>query len=292
MCGQRERLRFAALKYPSRECLRRTKFGSFPSAEGEWLKWGMSVVDYTNDDPEVGGGSHRNVPRQGSARGWWSSGIAMLLLGCAVTTPAPSEAPSSGGWAYDAENAKEILAMCAGCHGRNAAGGGDGEYPRLAGLNERYIIRQLRAFKSRDRTNIPMYPYATERELPEDDVRDIARLLSQIELPTERPSPDAKMSAYERLLAAAAVFNVPRVDGDIERGFQLYDWECSTCHGEEGWGDRAVPQLAGQYTAYLRRQIEDFRSGRRWNEDMEGVLDELDANDLEDIFAYLASRDD
>ena len=137
-----------------------------------------------------------------------------------------------------------------------------------------------------------MYPYSTERELPESDLRDIARFISQIELPTERPSPDAKMSAYERLLATAAVFNVPRVDGDIERGFELYDDECSDCHGEEGWGDRSVPQLAGQYTAYLRRQVEAFRSGSRKNEDMDGIFDGLDERDIEDIFAYLASRDD
>ena len=35
-----------------------------------------------------------------------------------------------------------------------------------------------------------------------------------------------------------------------------------------------------------------FRSGERLNRDMEGVLDELSDEDLEDIFAWLASRDD
>ena len=149
-----------------------------------------------------------------------------------------------------------------------------------------------RAFKSRERINIPMYPYSTERELPPDDVRDIARLFSQIELPTELPSPDAKMSAYERLLAAQSVFNVPRAEGDIERGGELYEEECSDCHGEDGWGEDETPQLAGQHTNYLRRQIESFRSGERLNNDMEGVFDELDDDDIEDIFAWLASLDD
>lgn len=215
-----------------------------------------------------------------------------LLLGSLAAMRAGSEPSKTSDWKYDPDNAQEILETCAGCHGRTAAGGKAGQYPRLAGLDERYIARQLRAFKARERINIPMYPYATERELPAGDVRDIARLLAQIELPTKPPPPDTVMSAYQRLVAAAAAFNVPRVDGDIERGGELYDDECGECHGEDGWGEDDVPQLAGQHTGYLRRQIQEFRSGRRKNEDMEDVFDGLDAMDLEDIFAFLASRDD
>ena len=137
-----------------------------------------------------------------------------------------------------------------------------------------------------------MDPYATERELPESDVRDIARLLSQIELPTEMPAPDADMSALERLRAAQAVFNVRRVDGDVERGAELYAESCGDCHGPEGWGEDDAPPLAGQYTEYLRRQIESFQSGERANEDMDDVFDSLDGRDLDDIFAYLSLRDD
>jgi len=195
-------------------------------------------------------------------------------------------------WSYDPDNAQDILEVCAACHGRNGEGGKGGEYPRIAGLAEEYLKRQLRAFKARERINIPMFPYATERELPPDDVRDIARLLSQIELPTERPPPDAEMTSLERLLAVQAVFNVPRIDGDIENGAEIYDEECSECHGEGGWGEDDVPQLAGQHTSYLRRQIAHFRSGERVNEDMEDVFEGFDDEDLEDVFAYLASVDD
>ncbi|MCP4039427.1 MAG: c-type cytochrome [bacterium] len=218
--------------------------------------------------------------------------MATLVLGCLWADLARPEPPAESGWEYDKYNGQDILETCAGCHGKNAAGGMDGEYPRLAGLDERYLARQLRAFKARKRINIPMYPYATERELPADDVRDVARYLSQIELQTKLPSPDAVMSAYERLLAAEAAFNVPRVEGDIERGAELYEDECGDCHGEEGWGEDDVPQLAGQHINYLRRQIKAFQSGDRKNEDMDEVFDEIDAEDIEDIFAYLASRDD
>jgi cytochrome c553 len=205
----------------------------------------------------------------------------------AVGKPAPQSA-----WEYDPDNARDILDTCAACHGKSGEGGKDGTYPRLAGLSEAYIAKQLRDFKARNRSNIPMYPYATERELRESDVRDIARLLSEIELPTEMPAADAPMSALERLRAAQAVFNVARVEGDVERGAALYEDHCGDCHGEEGWGDGEVPQLAGQYTQYLRRQIASFRSGERVNEDMEDVFDGLDERDIENLFAYFASRDD
>jgi cytochrome c553 len=194
-------------------------------------------------------------------------------------------------WEYDPENAQDVLGVCAACHGRNGEGKRGGSYPRLAGLKEEYIAKQLRAFKMRKRLNIPMYPYATERELPERDLRDIARLLSEIELPTELPSPDAPLTAFERLRAAQAVFNVARVNGDVQRGAELYQEECGDCHGPEGWGEDDSPQLAGQYTEYLRRQIVSFQSGERLNEDMEGVFEDIDDDDLQDIFAYLASVD-
>jgi cytochrome c553 len=218
----------------------------------------------------------------------WIALPAVALPCLATTQPADSTQPT---WEYDPENAQDVLETCAGCHGRNGDGGKDGTYPRLAGLKEEYIAKQLRAFKERERANIPMYPYATERELPESDIRDIARLLSEIELPTEMPPPDAPMTALERLRAAQAVFDVPRVDGDVERGADLYVEECSDCHGPEGWGEDDAPQIAGQYTEYLRRQIASFQSGERLNEDMEGVFEELDERDLQDIFAYLSERD-
>jgi cytochrome c553 len=220
-------------------------------------------------------------------------GLMLLMPVCVGSAPAEQGAAVAAAWQYDPENAQEILDTCAACHGKNGAGGKGGEYPRVAGLDEQYIIKQVSAFKARERVNIPMYPYATERELPPDDIRDIARLLSEIELPTRMPKLDESASAYERLLAAQSVFNVPRVEGgNIERGARLFEDECADCHGEEGWGDGEVPQLAGQHTNYLRRQIESFRSGERANEDMEGVFEGIDAQDLEDIFAFLASRDD
>ena len=99
------------------------------------------------------------------------------------------------------------------------------------------------------------------------------------------------------LLAWAGV--APAQQAATELGWE-YDPEnardildtCAGCHGPGGWGEDDAPQLAGQYTEYLRRQITSFQSGERLNEDMEGVFESLVARDLEDVFAFLASLDD
>ncbi len=219
-----------------------------------------------------------------------SIGIPLLLL--LISGLASAEPKEASDWEYDRHNAQDVLETCAGCHGKNAAGDDENGYPRLAGLKEKYIVRQLEAFKGRTRVNIPMDPYASERELPADDVRDVARLLSTMELQTAWPVLTPEMTSYERLLATQAVFNVPTVEGDLVRGAELFDEECSDCHGEQGWGEDDAPQLAGQHTNYLRKQVAAYQSGKRINEDMDGVFEGLEERELEDIWAFLSTRDD
>jgi len=226
--------------------------------------------------------------------------VGVLMAGAAGRALAEQENPSpvdfSSGpvWEYDPENAQEILGTCAGCHGKNGQGGSDGTYPRLAGLRAKYIAKQLRAFKTKERINIPMYPFAIERDLPEADVRDIARLLSKIELPTELPEFDESTTAIEKLRAARSVFNVRRVDGDVERGAEIYEEKCRKCHGKEARGRGSSPPLAGQYTEYLERQIEQYKTGERAYADkrMKRVIDTLHDEDIQDLLAYFSTRDD
>lgn len=208
--------------------------------------------------------------------------------------PSAVDTPTGPVWEYDPENAQEILGTCAGCHGNNGQGGSDGTYPRLAGLRAKYIAKQLRAFKMKERINIPMYPYAIERDLPETDVLDIARLLSKIKLPTELPEFDESTSAFEKLLAAQSVFNVRRVEGDVERGAEIYEEKCRKCHGKEAKGRGSSPPLAGQYTEYLERQIEEYKTGARAYSDkrMKKFIDTLVDDDIQDLLAYFSTRDD
>lgn len=196
--------------------------------------------------------------------------------------------------AVDLENGADINTVCAGCHGEFGQGGKGGEYPRLAGLPAEYIADQLRKFKRRERINLPMLPYATEREVPEDQVMDIATYLSSIKLLNKFPEEDAPTDALARLMLAKKVLNIPRLEGDIEAGRKIYKWDCAGCHGRDGMGKPKwkAPPLAGQYSEYLKRQIDKFRTGEREHEDTELYFGELSEKDIQDMLAYLSILDD
>lgn len=195
----------------------------------------------------------------------------------------------------DPGTGRDINGTCAACHGDSGEGGKKGEYPRLAGLSARYIAKQLRAFKARERINLPMFPYTQERELSDRDIEDISAYLAGIELPTQMPEFKPTDDALTRLTAAARVMQIPRAVGDINQGRVLYDKACGSCHGNDGAGKGSYPALRGQYTQYLDRQVREFQRGNRLHEQEEpgpGLLNKFSDVELRDILAYISTLDD
>uniref|UniRef100_UPI003D75817B c-type cytochrome n=1 Tax=Azospirillum sp. TaxID=34012 RepID=UPI003D75817B len=190
---------------------------------------------------------------------------------------------------FDAFNAKDVMRTCAPCHGEFGQGGGKGTYPRLAGLNADYLADQLRKFKSRERENIPMIPFANDREMPDSDIRDITRFLSTIKLKTKLDDTDAPADGLDRLMAAKKILHIERWDGDVDKGRTLYAELCASCHGKAGEGRVKKPPLAGQYSEYLFQQISDFRKGRRKHDDIELLFAQRPDREIDDILAFLSS---
>jgi cytochrome c553 len=72
---------------------------------------------------------------------------------------------------------------------------------------------------------------------------------------------------------------------------------CLECHGNAGEGqgfsngsEGKFARLDGQYSEYILKQIEDFRSGKRKNEFMQMMARTIDDTDLADIAAYFGSQ--
>ncbi len=194
---------------------------------------------------------------------------------------------------------EEINEVCAGCHGEYAEGGKEGEYPRLAGLPAKYMERELRLFKSKERLNHPMVPYTKERELPEEDLIDVSAYIETIELYSKMPpiEDEENFNAYERLLQSKKLLNVRRLDGDYAAGETLYQRECASCHGRDGRGKmkKLIPMLAGQYSNYLMKQITAYQQGERIHDNEEpdeSIFREYNSEVIHNLLAYLSILDD
>jgi cytochrome c553 len=79
-------------------------------------------------------------------------------------------------------------------------------------------------------------------------------------------------------------------DGDIEKG-AFVAMNCTACHGEDGTSSSGLyPTLAGMDAAVIYKQLDDFRSGKRWWGTMNGIAQALSPQASADVAAYFASR--
>ncbi|BAO43559.1 c-type cytochrome [Thiolapillus brandeum] len=199
---------------------------------------------------------------------------------------------------FDPDIGEEIMEICAGCHGVYAQGTPDGEYPRLAGLNPAYLEHEIKLFKTRKRINIPMIPYANDRELPPDDVKNITAYVASIRLPRHMSKLDKtkEFDPLARLEESKKVTNIPHYPGDPEAGGKLYRQECASCHGRKGEGKwkKQVPMLTGQHSNYLLRQVEKIRKGKRFHdsEDDAELFRSYTNEEIANILAWLSYQDD
>ena len=83
-----------------------------------------------------------------------------------------------------------------------------------------------------------------------------------------------------------------KLSGDPEEGQEIYD-VCAACHFPTGWGDPlgVFPQLAGQHTTVLIKQISDIRAKNRDNPTMYPFAMQIEgAQDIVDVCAYIQTR--
>jgi cytochrome c553 len=69
-----------------------------------------------------------------------------------------------------------------------------------------------------------------------------------------------------------------------EPGAALAQRLCASCHGQSGLpADRTVPVISGQQSAYLQKQLRDYRSGDRDSEIMSSISQSLGDRQIVDI---------
>ncbi len=172
------------------------------------------------------------------------------------------------------------LADCQRCHGADGMGRGNGAIPRLAGLDEAYLLASLAAFARGDRHSGIMQPVAAG--LDSAQMRELARHFSSI----EGEAPAARCNAPDAFARGARL----AAEGDPARKIPA----CAACHGPgPGARNSLYPDLAGQHADYLALQLALFRSDRRGGTAYAGLMraaaDRLEDGDIRDLATYYAA---
>jgi cytochrome c553 len=167
----------------------------------------------------------------------------------------------------DVESGKSSYAVCVSCHGANGEGNKALNAPKIAGLQDWYVERQLNNFKigirgvhNKDLYGQQMRPMSMT--LANDDaVRNVSVYLASLKgVSTTKP------------LAIKASTVVTVMQSTVSE--PLYA-PCASCHGSEGEGNQKLgaPRLAGQHRWYIERQLRNWRDGIRGthSEDLYGM---------------------
>ena len=184
----------------------------------------------------------------------------------------------------DAARGKALYAGCVACHGDSGAGNDALQAPALAGLDAVYLARQLHNFKAGIRG-------ADAADTAGAQMRASAALLAD-------EAAMADVAAY--IASLAPVPAAPVAGADLRNGSNHYQASCGACHGGRAEGNAALfsPRLAGQHTAYLKRQYLNFRQGLRgahpedkYGRQMKMMSAALPAaKDLDDVLGFIAAQ--
>lgn len=84
----------------------------------------------------------------------------------------------------------------------------------------------------------------------------------------------------------------PVIAADIAAGKDAYTSKgCLACHGIGGRNVNPIyPILAGQHAAYIKKNLDDFKSGARKDPTMNAMATMLSDADVENIAAYLNAQ--
>ncbi|GGC09909.1 cytochrome c4 [Marinobacterium zhoushanense] len=169
-----------------------------------------------------------------------------LLISLLVTLGITGVAHAAG----DAAEGKQKVAVCAACHGADGNSLAP-NFPKLAGQNESYLLKQLKDIKAGDRTVLEMTGMLTN--LSEEDLADISAFFASQKI-------QLGQAAEDQVAAGQQIFRA----GIADKGVAA----CTACHGPQGKGNNAAsfPALGGQSAAYIESSLKKFAAGERAND--------------------------
>ena len=206
-----------------------------------------------------------------------------MLLCLSATLAVGFAAPLWAGG--DAAAGKAKTTACAACHGAQGASAAP-NFPSLAGIGEKYLLKQLQDIQSGQRTVVEMTGQLDGKSAT--DLADIAAYYAAQPRQWAGARDDAKSLALGEKIYRA---------GNPETGVAA----CTGCHSPVGNGNAPAgyPALGGQHAAYVAKQLRAFRdgahdpawTGARVNDEnavMRGVAAHLNDQEIEALANYIA----
>lgn len=201
----------------------------------------------------------------------------LLCLLCAST--AWADTPDGATLAHQGNG--HGVAPCMACHGADGGGQPAAGFPRLAGLPQAYLRKQLDDFANGSRSNATMQPVAAGLSDAERDA--VAAYYSKLPIPSSHAvaAPTGDSARVAQTLATR---------GRWSKGLP----GCEQCHGPGGVGvGDHFPPLAAQSSVYLSNELHAWQQGSRHNDPlqlMQNVADKLSDDDISAISAWYAAQ--
>ncbi len=176
----------------------------------------------------------------------------------------------------DVQAGKGKVAACAGCHGADG-NSALAVYPKLAGQNERYLLKQFNDIKSGSRPVAMMAGQLDNKS--EQDLADIAAYYASLPISLGAAKADLVESGQQLYRS-----------GNKNTGVAA----CTACHSPTGAGNgpAGFPALGGQHADYIAAQLTAFRAGERVNDGdskiMRNVAFHLKDNEIEALASYIS----
>lgn len=176
--------------------------------------------------------------------------------------------------AGDATAGQQKAAACAACHGADG-NSANGEWPKLAGQNTVYLVKQLQDFKAGRRANPIMSGMAAP--LSDQDMEDIAAYFS-----AQQPAPG---KADPELVEKGKVIYL---SGNLNSGLAA----CTACHGANGKGNPAAgfPAVSDQHAQYVETQLKAFRAMQRGNDPgqmMRNIAAKMNDDEIKAVASFM-----
>ncbi|WP_456381120.1 c-type cytochrome [Thiolapillus sp.] len=176
--------------------------------------------------------------------------------------------------AADLELAKAIIKeKCQLCHGAEGEAS-SAIYPRLAGQNYNYLVKQLKNFRDGKRKSDTMNEMT--KDLLDEEIEALAKYFSSKPALSHRIRDKGFFAVGEYLYRK----------GNKYSGIPA----CKSCHGELGLGSNDLPRLAGQHKRYVADQLHAFGDRIRTNDNtiMHTIANKLTELEIEALALYVS----